>query len=168
MRKIILFAVIFVLLPVVDVLADFIINQDTTINSGTYGLVDVLGGAKLDYYGDYIDVLRVEESSSAAIYGGTVHNIQLGDSETLYLLGGSIWLLQAQNSTVHIYGQGITLNPVGNDTYIQGLWGNDIPFSFTAGRTALYNEQFIIHEIPEPATSTLLLTAGVFLFRRRR
>lgn len=159
MKKVLLFAATLVILIAVNCWAMYTpVYEDTNINSGTYGKIEVFDSAKLNIYDGSIETLALQDTSVVRMYGGTIaFDIGISDLATLYLYGGQINRIYANNSTVHFYGQSITFQPTGGDTLIYGVWGNGTSFNFTAIRTGSYDEQFIFHQIPEPATMFLLL-----------
>jgi hypothetical protein len=146
------------------------VYNDTIINGGTYGNIEVFNSAALDVYDAGIDMLTFQNTSIGRIHSGSIHTVFVTDSAALHLWGGQISVMYANNSTVDFYAQSINFDPAnsGNDTHIYGLWGDGTAFNFMAWRTGTYNEQFIFNQIPEPSTITLMLIAGVLFFRRRR
>jgi len=173
MKKIIIFATVFVLLTALKVNAGFTdIIEDTNIYSGSYDAIRVFDSANLDFYGDSVGLLDFRDTSTGSFHGGTAEQIDVATSAVVHLWGGQIYSMYSYN-IVHLYGQGITIEPSGTgtyDRYIHGLWGDGTPFDFVAYRAVLFNSQFVIHEIPEPSTISLLLFGilGVKKLRRQK
>lgn len=112
--------------------------------------------------------LNMYNNSVLNISGGTLAGFDLiSDSTVANLWGGQIGRIYS-HGIVHLYGQNIEIEPYYiDDLYIHGLWGNGTPFEFIAFRAIPYNSQFVIHEIPEPTTLSLLLL-GIVAVRKFR
>ena len=143
------------------------IDANTIITTGEYGYVEVLGNAQLDFYGDSIQTLDMNDTSIGVIHDGSVFMIYSSEEALLYLSGGDLDGMYVQG-TAHIYGQDIVVEPYYTDhLYIHGYWGDGItPFDFIAWRAIPYDSQFVIHDVPEPITLSFLLFGIVYMRKR--
>ena len=146
------------------------IYEDTVITTDFYtnDYIRVFGAAKVDFYGYTAGQIDFLDTSTGSIYEGTIGGLGISDSAVAYLYGGTISVVTAFNTTVHLYGQDIVIEPYyTTGLYIHGLWADNTPFSFIAYRAIPYNSQFVIHDIPEPATIVFLML-GILCIRKIR
>jgi hypothetical protein len=139
--------------------------QATNIDFYTYGTigfsdefynVNLYSNAAVNMTGGRIaHTAFLHDSAVLNVYDGSIWGIEVGDSSVLNLWGGEISAMWLMNTTVNIYGYGISLTPELGNTVVQGYWGDGTPFNFTAYRSEAYNSQFVIHT-PEPATIAFL------------
>jgi len=112
-------------------------------------------------------IIKTYDNSVINISGGILQHgeIDLYDSSILNLSGGTFevdnwvtWIYPMDQSIVNVYGSGLTLSPfLSNNTIASGYWANGDDFRLAFGRTNFNSPQIILHEIPEPATISLLL-----------
>ena len=143
-------------------------------DTSTFNLQGGLSGSVLQFYGaSTINItggtinggINMYDNSVINITGGTLAGFNLADSTVANLWGGQIGGIYSHN-IVNIYGRNIVIEPYGTtDKLIHGFWGNGTPFSFVAWRAVPYNSQFVIHEIPEPATFCLFALTSLILRR---
>lgn len=109
------------------------------------------------------------DSSIFIVNGGTITYLWAEESSMLNLRGGAITysLVARSSATVNVFGYDLAKTNTGGtygDGQITGFWQSGSPFTINLADSGTYSH---INLIPEPAT-LLLLSAGVFLFRRLR
>jgi len=134
-------------------------------------------GSTLQFYGtSTVNISSGTINGGFNMYGNSVINITggilpgfdlVGSSTVANLWGGQISGIYSQG-IVNIYGKNIVIESYNTDSKrISGFWKDGTAFSFIAWRAVPYNSQFVIHEIPEPATVSLLLM-GIVAVRKIR
>jgi len=169
-------------------------NSTVTVNGGliNYG-VSVDNNSKLEVNGGTIGAIWAYDYSSVAVNGGAINGwIAASGNSIVEIRGGEFAnlsdLMAYGSATIYLYGSSFSVGGVelnyGDSLRDYGVVGganfNDLTGIITGTLLdgSLLNDEFFVPlnnpggadiiVIPEPATSTLLLTAGVLLLRRKR
>ncbi|MCX5633994.1 MAG: hypothetical protein NTW93_10035 [Phycisphaerae bacterium] len=134
-------------------------NVFDTVNIWNTATVDMIGGVVTWSFNTY-------NTSTLNISGGdTSAFINLHDDSILNLSGGieHAWIYP-DTGTVNFYGRDLIMGEYG-EKYVHGYWADGTEFTITLAR--IENANIVFHEIPEPATISLLL-AGILGVRKFR
>jgi hypothetical protein len=169
-------------------------NSTIEVDGGliSYG-INVNDNGKIGVNGGTIGTIWAYDHSSIAVNGGVINGWILACDNSMVEIRGGLFanlsdLMASSSGTIYLYGSsfrvgGVELN-YGDSLRDYGVVGGPNLANLTGIITgtlldgSVLNCEFFVPRnnpggadiivIPEPLTSTLLLTAGVFLLRRRR
>jgi len=145
--------------------------QNGVIQDGDiYDRVTVWGDAIVVITGGQVSQIVQNDSSEVTVIDvNGVWWFELGDSSTANIYGGDYNILYApsDNSSFHIYGYGFAVERPSDLWRVTGFWPDGAPLEVLLRRADTYGDHYVLHELPEP-TSITLLASGILLQRRRR
>ncbi len=176
--------VLFLLVGISNAALDWDITEDTTIDSGSYGIVTIdyetpASGSVVSITGGDIEILKSYESSIVEVYAGTtIGNVWATDVSTVNIYGGTINSVSSDRAsvvnlhyltphgwdvytgisstgTLNIYGYGFEWTYNTTSADFSGYWLNGDPITFHF-RDYQQNDLNRINIVPEPASIVLL------------
>jgi hypothetical protein len=151
---------------------DWDIYSDTTISSGSYSNVNVFDSldvppvqTEVDMIGGDILFLHSRDTSIINISGGTINNSDAYDYSSVNITGGNFNMLavKSENAFFHIYGYDFSIQTPSSTYILTGFWEDSSEFEIWLGRADLYGSNYVLHEIPEPASVLLFGFGGLIL-----
>jgi hypothetical protein len=164
-------------------------NSTVTVDGGLISSgINANNNSEIVVNGGTVGAIWSHDHASVTVNGGAIGGIATSSDSIVELRGGAVGHLRALGSaTIYLYGRSFSIGGVelnygdSLSNYGVALVGeNELRGTITGTLLdgSLLNSEFIVPlnnpggadiiVIPEPATSTLLLTAGVFLLRRKR
>jgi hypothetical protein len=136
--------------------------------------------SSINIYGGETSNVYTQNNSNMNIYDGWLGSLIIADDSSATLYGGDIGIIR--NTQFVPLDTEISLQVVckswtwdESTNYINGIWCDNSSFDIRLVDTSWDNleayrmiDHISFTVIPEPSTSTLLLTMGIFFLRRRR
>jgi len=152
------------------------IYEDTIINKGVYGVVDVHNDAILDITGKniYLTGLRALDNSTINFSGGNTLFLTAFVNSRVNIYSGNIDTIDTVGTNaVHIFGKDFIYNQ-RHESYgvLTFLWEDDTLESlylrgckpYYYGTYPLYTDSVVLHEVPELATIVLFFIGFIIGF----
>ncbi|OXU16214.1 PEP-CTERM sorting domain-containing protein [Sedimentisphaera salicampi] len=144
--------------------------EQTVVNmtGGDISFCNIFDSAQLNCSGCEISFLDTYNNSVVSVNANAgLDLIDMYDSSTVFLHNGAenVSNIRIYNdSLLHIYGYSLKIEPL----WVEGYSVDDEWFTINFRNSFTPKDHIILHEVPEPATVLLLVSASGVLYNRRR